>query len=88
MLRGNLGRNLRVLAAPDSHFGQISRVLNRLHTDYARDYDMTTLSRDAGMSIAPFFVSQLGIITELANRPKTRQAGIIRGGPRKTVFSL
>jgi AraC-like DNA-binding protein len=54
VLRGKLGRNLRALAAPDSHFGQISRVLNRLHTDYARNYDIATLARDAGMSIAAF----------------------------------
>ena len=54
VLRGKLGRNLRALAAPDSHFGQISRVLNRIHTDYARDYDITTLARDAGMSVAAF----------------------------------
>ncbi len=54
VLRGKLGRNLRALAAPDSHFGQISRVLNRLHTDYARDYDIATLARDAGMSVAAF----------------------------------
>jgi AraC-like DNA-binding protein len=54
VLRGKLGRNLRALAAPDSHFGKISRVLNRLHTDYARDYDMATLARDAGMSVAAF----------------------------------
>jgi AraC-like DNA-binding protein len=54
VLRGKLGRNLRALAAPDSHFGQISRVLNRIHTDYARDYDIATLARDAGMSIAAF----------------------------------
>jgi AraC-like DNA-binding protein len=54
VLRGKLGRNLRAFAAPDSHFGQISRILNRLHTDYARDYDIGTLARDAGMSIAAF----------------------------------
>ena len=54
VLRGKLGHNLRALAAPDSHFGQISRILNRLHTDYARDYDIATLARDAGMSIAAF----------------------------------
>jgi len=54
VLRGKLGRNLRALAAPDSHFGQISRILNRLHTDYAGDYDIATLARDAGMSIASF----------------------------------
>jgi AraC-like DNA-binding protein len=54
VLRGKLGHNLRVLAAPDSHFGQISRVLNRMHTDYARDYDIATLARDAGMSVPAF----------------------------------
>jgi len=54
VLRGKLGRNLRALAAPDSHFGQISRVLNRIHTDYARNYDIATLARDAGMSVAAF----------------------------------
>jgi AraC-like DNA-binding protein len=54
VLRGRLGRNLRLLAAPDSHFGQISRVVNRMHTDYARHYDITTLAREAGMSVAAF----------------------------------
>lgn len=54
VLCGKLGRNFRVLAAPDSHFGQISRVLNRIHTDYARDYEVATLARDAGMSVAAF----------------------------------
>ncbi len=54
VLRGKLGRNLRALAAPDSHFGQISRVLNRIHTDYARNYDIPALARDAGMSVAAF----------------------------------
>jgi AraC-like DNA-binding protein len=54
VLRGKLGHNFRALAAPDSHFGQISRILNRLHTDYSRSYDIATLARDAGMSIAAF----------------------------------
>jgi AraC-like DNA-binding protein len=54
VLRGRLGRNLRALAAPDSHFGQISRVLNRIHSDYARAYDIATLARDAGMSVPAF----------------------------------
>ncbi|HEV7927565.1 MAG TPA: AraC family transcriptional regulator [Verrucomicrobiae bacterium] len=54
VLRGRLGRNLRALAAPDSHFGQISRVLNRIHGDYARAYDIATLARDAGMSVPAF----------------------------------
>ncbi|HEY1170379.1 MAG TPA: AraC family transcriptional regulator [Verrucomicrobiae bacterium] len=54
VLLGELGHNLRVLAAPHSHFGQISRILNRIHTDYAREYDMAALARDAGMSVSTF----------------------------------
>ena len=54
VLRGKLGKNLRVLAASDSYFGQISRVLNRMHTDFARSYDMTRVAREIGMSVATF----------------------------------
>jgi AraC-like DNA-binding protein len=54
VLRGKLGPNLRALAAPDSHFGRISRVLTRIHSDYARHYDIAMLARDAGMSVAAF----------------------------------
>ena len=54
VLRGPLGANLRALAAPHSHFGQISRVLNRLHAEFARSYDMATLAREAGMSVSTF----------------------------------
>ena len=54
VLLGDLGHNLRALAAPHSHFGQISRVLNRIHTDYARSYDMGALAREAGMSVSTF----------------------------------
>ena len=54
VLRGRLGANLRAVAAPDSHFGQISRVLNRMHTDFARSYDMTQLAREVGMSVSAF----------------------------------
>lgn len=53
-LLGKLGHNLRALAAPHSHFGQISRVLQRIHTDFARSYDMTSLAREAGMSVSTF----------------------------------
>jgi AraC-like DNA-binding protein len=54
VLRGRLGGNLRAVAAPDSHFGQISRVLNRMHTDFARPYDMTRLAQEVGMSVSRF----------------------------------
>jgi AraC-like DNA-binding protein len=54
VLLGRIGHNLRALAATHSHFGQISRVLQRIHTDYTRNYDMETLAREAGMSISTF----------------------------------
>jgi AraC-like DNA-binding protein len=54
VLRGPLGRNLEAIATPHSHFGQISRVLQRLHTDYARSYEMAALAREAGMSVSAF----------------------------------
>jgi AraC-like DNA-binding protein len=54
VLLGPLGHNLRSLAAPDSHFGQISRVLNRIHSAPARPYDLGELARQAGMSISTF----------------------------------
>ena len=54
VLLGPLGGNLRALAAPSSHFGQIGRVLNRIHTEFARKWDMETLAREAGMSGSTF----------------------------------
>lgn len=53
-LTGPLGANLRGLAAPQSHFGQITRVLHRLHSDYAKAHDIETLAREAGMSVSTF----------------------------------
>ena len=64
VLRGKLGRNLRALAAPDSHFGRIGRVLNRIHADYARRYDVITLlAREAGISILPHFPTHFKAVT-------------------------
>ena len=54
VLLGKLGGNLRALAAPQSHFGQISRILNRLHVEYAAPIEVETLARDAGMSVSTF----------------------------------
>ncbi|MDB6079939.1 MAG: AraC family transcriptional regulator [Akkermansiaceae bacterium] len=45
---------LRALAAPDSHFGQITRALNRIHAEYAEPLDMPTLATEAGMSVSAF----------------------------------
>lgn len=48
------GGPLRALAAPHSHFGQISRALQRIHNDYATPVDMATLATEAGMSVSTF----------------------------------
>lgn len=53
-LRGPLGNNLRALAAPHSHLGRLSRVLQRLHQDYSRPVEVESLAREAGMSVSTF----------------------------------
>jgi AraC-like DNA-binding protein len=54
VLRGPLGGNLRALAAPHSHFGQIGRVLHRIHTQFTNAFTMEALAREAGMSVSTF----------------------------------
>ncbi len=54
VLCGEEGGTLRALAAPHTHFGQISRALQRIHTDYATPIDMASLASEAGMSISTF----------------------------------
>jgi AraC-like DNA-binding protein len=54
VLCGEEGGTLRALAAPHTHFGQISRALHRIHSDYATPIDMTTLASEAGMSLSTF----------------------------------
>lgn len=53
LLRERSG-TLRALAAPHSHFGQISRALSRMHADFAKPIDIPTLAKDAGMSPSTF----------------------------------
>ena len=53
-LCGPLGVNLRAIAAPHSAFGQISRVMSRMHTEFAQPHDMPTLASEAGMSVSTF----------------------------------
>jgi len=48
------GGTLRALGAPHTHFGQITRALNRIHSEYAEALDMTTLASEAGMSVSTF----------------------------------
>lgn len=48
------GSNLRALGHTGSRFGQIAKILNRLHADYAQDHDIERMARDAGMSLSSF----------------------------------
>lgn len=54
VLRGNQGLALRALAARHSHFGQIARVLKRIHTEIESDLDVRSLAQEAHMSVSSF----------------------------------
>lgn len=54
VLCGEQGDALRALAAPHSNFGQITRVLRRMHSDFAGSLDVSQLAREAGMSVSTF----------------------------------
>ena len=55
VLQAKGGDALRALAARDTHFGQISRVLDHLHRDYAKAVDVESLARQAKMSPSVFY---------------------------------
>jgi AraC-like DNA-binding protein len=54
VLRGDRGDALRALAAGNTHFGRISRVLDHLHRNYATPVDVESLARQAKMSPSTF----------------------------------
>jgi AraC-like DNA-binding protein len=54
VLCGEQGGALRALAARHSRFGQIARVLRRVHQEYERELDVESLARDANMSVSNF----------------------------------
>jgi AraC-like DNA-binding protein len=56
-LCGGQGAALRALASPQSNFHQIAHSLRRIHRDYAQTLAVSTLARDAGMSISSFHAS-------------------------------
>jgi len=56
VLRAEGGDALRALAAGNTHFGQISRVLDHLHRDYAKPIDIESLARQAKMSSSIFYL--------------------------------
>jgi AraC-like DNA-binding protein len=55
VLQAKGGDALRALAATDTHFGQISRVLDHLHRNYAKAIDIESLARRARMSPSTFY---------------------------------
>ncbi|HEY4641266.1 MAG TPA: AraC family transcriptional regulator [Thermoanaerobaculia bacterium] len=54
VLRGEQGGALRALAARHTHFGQISKALRRMHTEYSNAVDIESLARESGMSVSAF----------------------------------
>ncbi|MEN6333251.1 MAG: AraC family transcriptional regulator [Phycisphaerales bacterium] len=55
VLQGERGDALRALAARDTHFGRISRVLDHLHRNYANPVDVESLAHQARMSPSIFY---------------------------------
>jgi len=54
VLCGEQGGALRALAARHSHFGQIAKVLRRMHTEFDAEFDIATLALEANMSVSSF----------------------------------
>jgi AraC-like DNA-binding protein len=54
VLCGHQSAALKAIAIRHSHFGQISKVLRRLHTNYANSMDVESLAREVGMSVSTF----------------------------------
>jgi AraC-like DNA-binding protein len=54
VLNGSQGDVLRLSTSYQSRFGQIARVLRRIHEDYATDMDVASLARDANMGMSTF----------------------------------
>jgi AraC-like DNA-binding protein len=54
VLCGNQSAALRAVAIRHSHFGQISKVMRKLHAEYASAIDIESLAREAGMSVSTF----------------------------------
>lgn len=48
------GGSLRALASRDEHFTRIARVLKDIHTDCAKPFNVESMAKRAGMSVAAF----------------------------------
>ncbi len=63
VLTGSQGDMIRAALTHQNHFGRIAKALRRIHTDFARELDVPTLAREAGMSLAVFH-AQFKAVTE------------------------
>ena len=54
VLCGEQGDILRLLASRQSRFGQIAKVLQRMHTEFSTKLDIGTLANEANMSVSSF----------------------------------
>lgn len=54
VLLGEQGGAIRAALASHGNFSRIARVLRRIHRDYARPLDVSSLAREAGLSIPAF----------------------------------
>jgi AraC-like DNA-binding protein len=58
------GDALRALASPRSNFSQIARSLRRIHSDYHQHLDVTSLAREASMSVSTFHANFKGVTSK------------------------
>jgi len=56
VLQGEQGGAIRAALASQGNFDRIARVLRRIHRDYAQPQDVTSLAREAGLSVPAFHV--------------------------------
>jgi AraC-like DNA-binding protein len=54
VLRSEEGDVLRLLTSHPGRHGQIARVLRRIHQDYASEFDVASLAREANMGVSTF----------------------------------
>ena len=54
VLRGARGGSLRALIAMNGRVSRVQRALERMHADYAQEFDVASLAEDSGMSVSAF----------------------------------
>lgn len=54
VLLGEKGEVLRLLTSSGTRYGQIARVLRRIHQDFAEELDVDSLAREANMGMSTF----------------------------------